>query len=163
MLFRVRRFVAVILSLALLPAAAGGAQCASHETGGVVAAEDAGLSVADGQSRAHSSHAHHGAAGELALAERNEGHADHAAPVDANRADSHDGSQTAAGSAPQNCCPPTSVPGACSSAMGCGVVSAAQAVSGTDASLANSSVTASPGSVLPPGPSRAPDVPPPRA
>lgn len=162
MLFRVRRWIAVMLSLALLPSVGGGAQCASHGTGGgAVVSEQPPFAEASGHQ--HAGHGSPDRDGQALIHASNAAHSSHTSTQVALQAAPQPASQATAEQAAQDCCPPSSVPGACSSAMGCGVVSAAQSVTGSVAKLAGASVAAAPGSVLPPGPSRAPDVPPPRA
>ncbi len=168
MLLRVRRWIAVMLSLALLPTVSGGAQCASHGSGAITVGEESIPSSAQAaasrhQHAGHELHTHGVEDSGVASPQVSQQDAAQVAVHAEAQAKSHVPTHITAEQAPQDCCPPTSVPGACSSAMGCGVVIAAETEVGSVAFLANTAVAAAPGSVLPPGPSRAPNVPPPRA
>lgn len=174
MLNRLRRFAGVLLALALLPAAGGAAQCVEHGDS-AHAAED----FADTEARSHE----HGAFPLTDAAADHSGaesasHNHYAMTSQTDRATSVHESASAvmtfeavhvahvtqvAHAAPDGCCPPAGMPGECSSAMGCSVMSATPDQRSVAPLQPIARVIVADGVQQSPGPSRAPEVPPPRS
>jgi len=167
-----RRFVGVLLALSLAPAVSGGAQCADRGAGGShehpAAAEMAsdshsGSAVAELESDSHNSAfaAAHNAMALSARAMANGPHNHHA--VHAAHLQTTSVPNVSSHVAAHSCCPPLGAPGECGSAMGCSVMSAAPEQRALTPAQAIARVIVAEGAEQSPGPSQAPEVPPPRS
>ncbi len=177
---RLRRFAGVLLALALLPAAGGAAQCVDHAQSAhpVESAED---SIDAAQTGAHGHAAHRLTGAEAGRSGTGPATHHQHAPTSPTGdgitvAESLSGVAVAASHgatgerfvaashvAPDNCCPPPGVPGECSSAMGCSVMSATPDQRSVAPLQPIARVIVADGVQQSPGPSRAPEVPPPRS
>ncbi len=146
MFTRLRTFAGVLLALSLLPAASGVAQCADHGEAG----SSQGSESSHSEERA--AHAHH-------VVQPSNDHA--SSTAEASQTDVSMSASTHV--AADNCCPPSGVPGECDSAMGCSVMSATpEQRTPTPMHVIARAIVAD-GVEQAPGPSRAPEVPPPRS
>jgi len=173
-----RKLCGLALGVVLLPSLAGGGACLEHAAHAKHAsvtseAHDAHAGVASGPRAGVASEANAGVASEA--------HAEHAASVSPQLSELHatreSGAMPAVGAsndqpaliasvtdAPgSNCCAPSGSAEHCAGAAGCSV--SAMLVAASDAPHVGvaSQVSHATGALAPPGPTRAPDVPPPRA
>lgn len=164
-----RKFCGLALGVALLPSLAGGGACLEHAlhaltgAGSTPAAAHAGHDQRATEPQ-HAAHAAHTAA--VATVE-NDAHAAHApvvTPAEDNRSNRQATPSGSVAEAPaSNCCPPSGSLEHCAGAAGCSVTAIGVAVSSATHVVVASHVLPTGGALSPPGPSRAPDVPPPRA
>ncbi len=168
-----RKLCGLALGVALLPSLAGGGACLEHAvhalSGDMVTAVNSDVDAGhDGHStgatnvRHSSGVAHEGHSTNVANAEQD--HSGALAVHDHRLPHAHLAAVLSVADAPSHdCCPPASSPEHCAGAAGCSV--SAIVIDSSDAAriIVATHIAPLAGVLAPPGPARAPDVPPPRA
>lgn len=166
-----RKLCGLALGVALLPSLAGGGTCLEHAVHALrgadstaVAEQDAhaGLITSD-LSRVNHAHAEHAASVSPQLSDLHAAHKSSAIPA-VGASHGQPALVASVNEAPgANCCAPSGSPEHCAGAAGCSL--SAMVVAASDAPHVGvaSHVSHATGALAPPGPSRTPDVPPPRA
>ena len=180
-----RKLCGLALGVALLPSLAGGGACLEHAAHALRGADSTAVPDQDAHAGHNTSdasrvnHAHAEYAG--VASEASDAHAEHASDFAPHVSDLHAAHKSSAipgvgaphdqpafvaslNEAPgANCCAPSGSPEHCGGAAGCSVSAMVVAASAATHVVSASPVLPTGGALAPPGPSRAPDVPPPRA
>ncbi len=138
-----RKLCGLALGVALLPSLAGGGACLEH----AVHALSGAVSTAAAERDAHAGH------GASVVSQASDAHAHYQTAVVASLIDAPT----------SDCCPPSGSPEHCAGAAGCSVSPIAVAANHAVHIEIASQVAPTTGALALPGPSRTPDVPPPRA